>query len=410
MGFKAIQLSSGIHLLDPILAVLNEQLAALQTSGSSHSLTHIDVPFVNWLLLFCCCCLDRTSNSPSASKESGKTNEKRWDFMQGDAILNRDGSSGAEPKSVSGSATASRIYRRKLQKKLMQQPHYGVSWPSGGVLSGSNKAKFIFAHSKQKGGSYGAGEPSVRRSVVADDEPDASDEKETPVRNATGQPVCSSTGAARAAGSLVSLLLVLGASGSHQETFLLSCKVLSRLVGASQNGLRLGHIADEKQLTTLVRLAASAARRPGQLWLNHAIYCLIVDYLRIGSTTSGESCNNGAGPSGHRPASSYEDILRSVVSEPEAGSSGTAGPSSSSSANSLPNLLSLKPTGSSKVKLTSKKQTVAPAELLAYEQAKIAAESLKVDHHMEDLMELFENPNSDSVPPVLKKAWPSISR
>ncbi len=49
-------------------------------------------------------------------------------------------------------------------------------------------------------------------------------------------------------------------------------------------------------------------------------------------------------------------------------------------------------------------------ELLAFEQAKLAAESLKVDQHVDDLLELFENPNSESVPPVLKKAWPSISR
>jgi hypothetical protein len=70
--------------------------------------------------------------------------------MQGESLLSRDGATAGEPKNAGGSA-ASRIYRRKLQKKLMQQPHYGVSWPSGGVLSGSNKAKFILAHSKQKG-------------------------------------------------------------------------------------------------------------------------------------------------------------------------------------------------------------------------------------------------------------------
>ena len=58
-----------------------------------------------------------------------------------------------------------------------------------------------------------------------------------------GQPICSSSGAARVAKNLISFLLVIGASGSHEETFLLTCKVLARLIGASQNGLRLGHIA-----------------------------------------------------------------------------------------------------------------------------------------------------------------------
>lgn len=150
MGFKAVQLSSGIHLLDPVLALLNEQLAVLENrdKGNLFALSHLDLPFVNWLLLFCCCCLDRTAST--ATKEA-KARDQRWDFMQGESLLSRDGANGGEPKSGTGSA-ASRIYRRKLQKKLMQQPHYGVSWPSGGVLSGSNKAKFILAHSKHKGG------------------------------------------------------------------------------------------------------------------------------------------------------------------------------------------------------------------------------------------------------------------
>lgn len=152
MGFKAVQLSSGIHLLDPVLALLNQQLAVLENrdEGNLFALSHLDLPFVNWLLLFCCCCLDRTAST--ATKEA-KARDQRWDFMQGESLLSRDGATSGEPKSGTGSA-ASRIYRRKLQKKLMQQPHYGVSWPSGGVLSGSNKAKFILAHSKHKGGKF----------------------------------------------------------------------------------------------------------------------------------------------------------------------------------------------------------------------------------------------------------------
>lgn len=149
MGFKAIQLSSGNPLLDPVLVVLNEQLSVLENRNncSPFALSHLDLPFVNWLLLFCCCCLDRTA---SATTKETKAKDQRWDFMQGESLLSRDGATAGEPKNAGGSA-ASRIYRRKLQKKLMQQPHYGVSWPSGGVLSGSNKAKFILAHSKQKG-------------------------------------------------------------------------------------------------------------------------------------------------------------------------------------------------------------------------------------------------------------------
>ncbi len=85
---------------------------------------------------------------------SGSGRDQRWDFLHGESLIGRDGQACAgEPKNGGGSA-ASRIYRRKLQKKLMQQPHYGVSWPTGGVLSGANKAKFIHAHSKQNKGPF----------------------------------------------------------------------------------------------------------------------------------------------------------------------------------------------------------------------------------------------------------------
>lgn len=283
----------------------------------------------------------------------------------------------------------------------------------------------------------------MRRSVLTDEDMDSTgaDDKEgasnsRSMASSCGQPICSSSGAARVAKNLVSFLVVVGSSGSHEETFLLTCKVLARLIGASQNGLRLGHIADEEQLTTLLRLAASSSGQPSQLWLNHAIYCLLIDYLRASNTTTSHKAGSGGSSSssntetacpasksssvnsifsaqagGQSQSSRYDDLLRSVIGEPEAGSSGSS-PSSvtSGGSSSMSNLLPLKP----KLKMgqVSKKlpPMLIPAELYSYEQAKIAAESLKVDQHVDDLLELFENPNSESVPPVLKKAWPSISR
>lgn len=94
MGFKYIQLSSGIHLLDPILAVLNEQLSVLDgESNNPLSLAHLDLPLVNWLLLFTCCCLDKTvaSSSATSTKEStlkAAARDQRWDFLQGEQTGN----------------------------------------------------------------------------------------------------------------------------------------------------------------------------------------------------------------------------------------------------------------------------------------------------------------------------------
>ena len=52
-------------------------------------------------------------------------------------------------------------------------------------------------------------------------------------------------------------------------------------------------------------------------------------------------------------------------------------------------------------------------DLLAYKAAKLAETQFKMDQHVDDLLELFAQPHvigGESVPPVMKKAWPSISR
>ena len=146
-----------------------------------------------------------------------------------------------------------------------------VSSGSGGVLSGSNKAKFILAHSKQvmqknfgldssSSGMSGSSSSMLHQhqrrlaNMDVDMDMDPSDDNRDgngasfrAGSGSSGQPICSSSGAARVAKNLVSFLLVVGASGSgcaqHEETFLLTCKVLARLIAASQNGLRLGHVS-----------------------------------------------------------------------------------------------------------------------------------------------------------------------
>ena len=121
--------------------------------------------------------------------------------------------------------------------------------------------------------------------LMSVDADDAEVAKEKDARSPMSwQPICSSSAAARVARKLISFLIVIGTSATDEETFLLTCKVLARLIGASQNGLHLGHITDETQLTTLLRLGAANghhATSNNQRWLNHAIYCLLVDYLRI---------------------------------------------------------------------------------------------------------------------------------
>lgn len=221
-------------------------------------------------------------------------------IVLGESFLNRDGPAPSDPRSsaVGGGAAsaASRIYRRKMQKKLMQiQPHYGISWPSGGVLAGASKAanKFqvhtattssasgLHPTSKQKtstdsspaaetaraGGSLNR---AARRLDAVEDDVDMLDDSArldngslwassaTCPSPSSGQPpLFSSKVAQQVAKNLISFLIVIGNQqcAAHEETFLLTCKVLARLMAASRYRLRLGHITDQQQLTTLLRLA-----------------------------------------------------------------------------------------------------------------------------------------------------------
>ena len=201
-------------------------------------------------MLYCCCCLDKTAAKPLDLSPKGH----RWNFLQGESL---HGTASGEPKS-SGSA-ASRIYRRKLQEKL-KQPLYGVSWSSTVVLSGGNKPNSF-----------------IRNRTKFDVE--MTEEKISSSRYLIGQPICSCNVAARVAKNLISFLVVIGTSGAHEETFMLTCKVLARLMGASRQGPHLAQITDQQQLTTLLRLAVHG-KKSSQLLLNHAIYCFLVDCLK----------------------------------------------------------------------------------------------------------------------------------
>ena len=82
---------------------------------------------IGWLLLFLSKCLDQAFPSPTVDEEKQQGKEKensssttnpsnRWDFIQGDAGLNNNKSS--------VKASSARLYRRKLQKRLMHHKQH----------------------------------------------------------------------------------------------------------------------------------------------------------------------------------------------------------------------------------------------------------------------------------------------
>lgn len=93
----------------------------------------LDLSLIGWLLLFLSKCLDMTILNTTAmaaasmataddDKQLGKdvpvppSPSNRWDFLQGDAALHNSKSS--------AKTTSARLYRRKLQKRLMHHKQH----------------------------------------------------------------------------------------------------------------------------------------------------------------------------------------------------------------------------------------------------------------------------------------------
>lgn len=74
---------------------------------------------------------------------------------------------------------------------------------------------------------------------------------------------------------LVSLLLAMDYT-CNMDLFLLTCKILARLVSACQPAVQLSKIITMPQLQQLVRLAVWREQQP---WAVHAITCLLQDIL-----------------------------------------------------------------------------------------------------------------------------------
>ncbi|XP_016842826.1 baculoviral IAP repeat-containing protein 6 isoform X2 [Nasonia vitripennis] len=290
-------------VVDAMVRTLGRLLAPL-SSGQTDNSSRLDITLIGWVLLFLSVCLDTTAVHPTSSEDNHDKNKEqgtrgfssRWEFIQGELAMQR--------KFVSSSrSSASRSYRKKLQKRLMHhkqqlqdleqakksfhtssQTHSMLSTQSATFSSKLEQAlksqeRFYKKTLKQHSAKHFKDLFSIRRnelhlnrsprsqpqpSTSQADPPDPEGDYSTNLSHQHVLPV---------ARGLVALLLNIA---SNVDMFLLACKVVARLVVSTRPAISLGELMTEDQLLKLIRLATGSS---DTAWSSHAVCCLLQDLL-----------------------------------------------------------------------------------------------------------------------------------
>ncbi|CAB0044915.1 unnamed protein product [Trichogramma brassicae] len=329
-------------VIDAMVSTLGKLLTPLSSTQPNGS-NRLDSSLIGWVLLFLSVCLDTTAiHSSPAEENQDKMKEQqgissRWEFIQGEVAMQK--------KFVgSGRNSASRNYRKKLQKRLMHHKQvlqdaeakkYHPSSSQTASLSSKLEAaiknqekmqkKQIKQHSSTKhfkdifgirrhechfnrvpkaASTSGARYDyysfylieigsiyyvifnkwqslSILNSFLhtkqhseiflflhfsQSSEPMDSDGGDSS-RNLSYQTILP------VARDLVSLLLN---NSSNVDMFLLTCKVIAKLVISTQPVITLGELMTQDQLFKLMKLATKTS---DIAWLSHAVSCLLQDLL-----------------------------------------------------------------------------------------------------------------------------------
>ncbi|XP_057338600.1 baculoviral IAP repeat-containing protein 6 isoform X3 [Microplitis mediator] len=324
--------TSKSSVIDAMVRTLGKFLRPLSDYQLSNT-TQLDVGLIGWILLFLSVCLDTTTTHCTYSEENDKNKEQgisssRWEFLQGESAMQR--------KYVNASRTsASRNYRKKLQKRLMhhkQQLHdidqgkkyihvsssQGLVWSSGPPISTlSNKLEVLKTHEKhlkktlKQHSAFRHFKDMIKRNDfhhvprsnrTASASNSKSDAPEADVDNLLNLSYSCVLPVAR---GLIALILHNTAS---VDMFLLSCKIIAKLVISTRPTISLSELMTEDQLFKLIKLAMS---KSDAAWMSHAVSCLLQDLLEGGRLFS-------------KPCSSQENVqteesFDAVESEEEQG-------------------------------------------------------------------------------------------
>lgn len=114
---------------------------------------------------------------------------------------------------------------------------------------------------------------------------------------------------------LVSLLLEMDFT-CNMDLFLLTCKVIARLVSVCRPSVQLSKIITSSQLEQLIRLAVWNDQQ--QPWAIHAITCLLEDLLDADKNfkESGDNMSESSECKEHKPMETEEQQQKQQISQP----------------------------------------------------------------------------------------------
>ncbi|XP_025829165.1 baculoviral IAP repeat-containing protein 6 [Agrilus planipennis] len=287
LGRKSPDRSS---VVDATLRVIAEVLVPLAENRQNLLAVSIDCPLLGWLLLFLSLLLDMNKGMlPNAT---------RWDWVTGEIAGKTNDTSGSS-------------YKKKLQKTyLYKQQLKNLDWTQK-VCHTSTQVQALSALSSQAAHLTSKLEAALKQQehifkkmkhykVLKDasksltDSDNNGSSKQTKRRREPSQPQENKQWSSLpsqqldcihclvVAKCLISLLLSVDHSCSA-DMFLLSCKVIARLISLAR--LRLGQLMNEDHLLKLVKICIGSELP----WAPHALACLLQDALEVTKPTSSET-------------------------------------------------------------------------------------------------------------------------
>lgn len=297
MGRKTIQIGACRSIVfDAILKTIADLLAPISTSQESHIgiWRNTDLVLLSWLLLFLSVCLDDAN-------EKKETINPRWDFMTGEIVKSR----------ITMSNTGSRSFSRSFKKRFMQNKQ-GISnqniaekvyMMSEQIANSSTQSNFdsvlnkaqdlknhlkkllpgndsdymfcknLMKKSENRSSNFAASSSTVtssnKTSTISESHGEVSDRGLKSIKPRNILVVIR---------GLIGLLLKMDFS-CNIDLFLLSCKIIAKLVNSCKVSIQLSSIMTIQQLMQLVRIAVWENQE--HPWTVHAITCLLQDILEV---------------------------------------------------------------------------------------------------------------------------------
>lgn len=303
--------SCRIVVIDSILKTLATLLVPLSSSIAENvdvTGSKTDFQLISWLLLFLSVCIDDGVDKKDQSKCQAKQNSIsvtknklfvlpdaiRWDFMSGDADVSKS--------QIQSNPNYGRTFARSFKKRFFQNKQTSNNNSSSfldKIMTTQNEKRFHVAQLKSQiemvlkqqenlikrnikihqitdmfsdiNGKSKA--KSNKSDLPSKTQADDNDKEQSFDKGLRSLKISNTLVVIR---GLVSLLLAMDYT-CNMDLFLLTCKILARLVSACQPAIQLSKIITMPQLQQLVRLAVW--RDQQQPWAVHAITCLLQDIL-----------------------------------------------------------------------------------------------------------------------------------